>query len=437
MSFTRRGVLAAAALVQSSLLGGCFGDSDETMADSGSSGGGSAATATETPAPTTEEPTATSTSTPTATPVAHADLAAATTTILSEFEWFRTEYDAAIRRFQTTVNGVFGVLADLETADQLTDSDVTAFREATTNVADYVQANLVDHFEVTAPLRIGNNVFVRDLERGVTRNDEDLQATTISRARVFYQRVISNPYLDNEFSRRPVYGPLYDMLVSDGSSDRLVALASAEDDFVTWAHPDRTESTATDGVDQHTHEFPSGHRTYTHAHDRSTPHSLNEHTNEPQYNELYAYGDDGVALLEDTTSWRERLDDFEPALTGLFGPAMSDDREYGVTLMIGTTDANFTAEPLYLERFATPEAARAAVAPSADDPVTAEGTASFAGRRWDRVFYGLDGTTIYAYRFRAGAAVITALPSDIPWERRPQWASGLGSTWIASPPDGQ
>jgi hypothetical protein len=433
MSFTRRGVLAAVALAQSNLLGGCFGGSDGTTADTDSTDGGSAPTAEPTATP-TAEPTATETAT--ATPVAHADLAAATTNVLAEFEWFRTRYDRAILGFQRRVNGVFGVLDDLESTDRLTEADVTALREATTEVADYVRSTLADHFQVTPALRVGDNVFVRDLERGVTRDDENLQATAISRARVFYQRVISNPYLENEFSQRPVYGPLYDMLVPDGTSDRLLALVSAEDGFVTWAHPDRTESTATDGIDQHTHEYPSGHRTYTHAHAHTTSHSLTDHTNEPQYNELYAYGDDGVALLEDTASWRERLDDYEPVLTGLFGPVMSDDRESGVTVMVGRTDANFAAEPLYLERFATPEAARAAVAPAEDDPVTAEGTASFAGRRWDRVFYDLDGTTIYAYRFRAGSTVVTAVPSDIPWERRPEWASGLESTWLASPPSG-
>ena len=57
-------------------------------------------------------------------------------------------------------------------------------------------------------------------------------------------------------------------------------------------------------------------------------------------------------------------------------------------------------------------------------------------------FYSLYGHAQRSLRrvgewVEAGAAVITALPSDISWERRPQWASGLGSTWIASPPDGQ
>ncbi|WP_251343161.1 hypothetical protein [Haloplanus halophilus] len=428
---TRRRILATVALAQSSLLGGCFGDSGGTTADTEPT---DSSAPSATPEPTAAEPTATETATATATPVAHADLAAATGNVLAEFEWFRTEYDDAILGLKRAVSGVFGVVEDLETAEQLTESDVTALREATTHVAEYVQANLVDHFAVPPALRIGDNVYVRDLERGVTRGDERLQNAAISRAGSFYQRVVSGPYVDNEFSRRPVYGPLYDMLVPGGSGNHIVALASAEDDFVTWAHPDRTESTATDGVARHTHEFPSGHRTYTHAHDHSTPHPLNEHSNEPQYNELYAYGDDGVALLEDTASWRERLDDYRPVLTDLFGPVRSEGREYGVTMMVGTIDAGFTAEPLYVERFASPQAARTAV--SGDGPVSASGTTSFAGRRWDRVFYDVDDVTVYAYRFRAGASVITALPADVPWERRPEWTAGLASTWLASPPSG-
>jgi hypothetical protein len=434
MSSTRRRVLAAFALAQTSLLGGCFGNLDEGTDASTQSPPRSSAP--QTAAPTTAG-NDTATSTQTATPVDNADLATSTANVLAEFEWFRTEYDAAIRGFQSRVNGVMGVLSELESATEPTESDVTAFRGATTQVANYVTSTLTPHFAVAPALRTGDNVFVRDFERGVTRGDVDLRDAAISRARVFYQRVISNAHIEHELSRRPVYGTLYDLLVPDGATNRVVAMVSVEDGFVTWAHPDRTESTATDGVHRHTHEFPSGHRTYTHAHPNSGVHPLNEHTNEPKYNELYAYGDDGVALLEDTTTYRERLDDYEPVLTGLFEPVRSPDREYGVTIMVGTTDASFDVSPVYAERFATPERAERAVTGDGDGDggaVSAEGTAGFAGRRWDRVFYQVDDTTVYAYRIRAGASVVTAIPSDVPWERRPEWAAELGSTWLATRP---
>ncbi|QGX96374.1 hypothetical protein EI982_17105 [Haloplanus rallus] len=433
MSVTRRGLLAAAALAQSSILAGCFDGSNGTTADDGSNAdGGSTAAATGTPEPTGTN--ATETATATATPVAHADLAGATADVVAEFEWFRTEYPAAIRGLRTRVNRVLGAIGDAETADEATQSHVTALREATTTVADYVRSSLVDHFVVDAALRRGDNVYVRDFERGVTRNDEELQRRALSSARVFYQRAISTEYVENAFSRRPIYGPLYDTLVP-GGDDRVVALVSADDDFVTWSHPDRTESTAGDGIDRHTHEFPSGHRTYTHAHAHSPPHPIGDHENEPQYNELYAVGEDGtVALLEDTVDYRERLDDFEPVLTDLFGPVRSPSRTAGVTMLIDTVDAGFDAEPLYVERFASPEVARSAVASADDGPVTASGTATFAGRPWDRVLYEIDGTTVYAYRIRAGAAVVTALPSDVPWERRPEWAASLRGTWLDTPP---
>ncbi|AXG07500.1 hypothetical protein DU500_14290 [Haloplanus rubicundus] len=427
MSFTRRGVLAAVALAQSNLLGGCFGGTDGTQAGSGSTGGADP-TATATPEPTTGEPTATATETPTPTPVANADMAAATTNVLSEFEWFRSEYDTTLTQFRIAVNRVYTVLTEIEDAETRTESDVTALRTATTDLAEFVQANLVDHFAVDPALRTGNNVYVRDLERGVSRDDREFQNTAISRAKSFYQRVISNPYISNELSRRPVYGPLYDMLVP-GGSDRIVALVSEDDDFVTWAHPDLDDSTADDGIDRHTHEFPSGHRTFTHAHPHSTPHPLRDHTNEPELNRLYAYGDDGVSILVDGESHRERLDDFEPALTGLFGPVKSDGRTTGVTLMIGTVGPAWDAVPVYVEAFDSVDAAQAVT--ESTDPVGSEGVMSLAGRNWERVFYDAAGTTIYAYRLRAGRAVITALPADVPWERRPEWAADLRGTWLA------
>jgi hypothetical protein len=426
MSFTRRGVLAAVALAQSNLLGGCFGGgADGTRADSGSTGG-SASTATTTPDPTTETPTATAT----ATPVANAEMAAATANVLSEFEWFNAEYDPAITQFRVQANRVLTVFTELAAAENRTESDVATLRAATTELAEFVQSTLVPHFEVDAALRIPDNVYVRDFERGVRRGDRGFQDAAISRARSFYRRVTTNEYVSNELSRRPVYGPLYDMLVPSGASDRIVALVSEDDDFLTLAHPDLDESTADDGIDQHTHEFPSGHRVFTHAHGHPPSHPVRDHTNEPRLNELYAYGDDGVSLLEDTTSYRERLDDFEPALTGLFEPVKSSGRTTGVTLVFGTADAGWDSSPVYVEAFDSVDAARAATEPT--DTIGADGVTSLAGRQWERVFYDAAGTTIYAYRLRAGSAVITALPSDVPWERRPEWASGLTDTWLAT-----
>lgn len=429
MSFTRRGVLAAVALAQSNLLGGCFGGADGTRAESGSTGGADP-TATAPPDPTASEPTATGTPTPTPTPVANAGMAATTTTLLSEFEWFRSEYDTTLTQFRITVNQVYTVLTEVEAAETRTESDVAALRAATTDLAEFVRANLAGHFEVDPALRTGNNVHVRNVERGVSRGDREFQDTAISRAKSFYQRVISNQYVSNELSRRPVYGPLYDMLVPGGSTDRIVALVSEDDGFVTWAHPDLDDSTADDGVDRHTHEFPSGHRVFTHAHANSPPHPLRDHTNEPELNRLYAYGDDGVGILLDAASYRERLDDFEPTLTGLFDPAKSDGRTTGVTFMIGSVGPGWDAVPAYVEAFDSVDAAQAVT--ESTDVVGSEGVMSLAGRDWERVFYDVAGTTIYAYRLRAGRAVITALPSDVPWERRPEWAAGLRGTWLAA-----
>lgn len=433
MSFTRRGVLAAVALAQSNLLGGCFGgDTNGTRADSGSSGG-TDPTATATPEPTAGEPTATATETPTPTPtpVANAGMATATANVLSEFEWFRSEYGPTVTQFRVTVNQVFTILTEIEAAEDRTEADVDSLRAATTDLAEFVQANLTDHFAVDPALRTGNNVYVRNLERGVSRDDREFQNAALSQAKSFYQRVISNEYVSNELSRRPVYGPLYDMLVPSGATDRIVALVDEDDGFTTWAHPDLDDSTADDGVDRHTHEFSSGHRVFTHAHEHPTSHPVRDHTNEPPLNELYAYGDDGVAILADGASYRERLDDFEPVLTGLFGPVKSDDRSTGVTVLVGTIGAGWDSSPVYVEAFDSVDAAQAATE-STDGPVSSEGVTSLAGRDWERIYYDADGTTIYAYRLRAGSAVITALPSDVPWERRPEWAAGLSGTWLAA-----
>ncbi|SDZ75682.1 hypothetical protein SAMN04488065_0071 [Haloplanus vescus] len=422
MPFTRRNVLAAAALAQATALSGCFGgggDTETTPTDSGptdeqSATGTATATATQSPS-----------ATPTATPVADAELAAATTAIVDEYAWFRDDYDSALTQFRVAVGSVYDTLSEIQSASERTEADVTAFREASTDLASFVQSTLQPHFDVDAALRIGDNVYVRDFERAVSRDDQQLQDSVLSRAKSYYQRVRSSGYVANELSRRPVHDSLYDMLVPSGAGDHIVALVG--DEFVTWAHPDKTESTSDDGVAQHTHEFPSGYRVYTHAHDHRTGHSLRDHTNEPPLNELYAYGDGDVAILEDAASWRERLDDFQPAFTGLFAPLKSENPATALTLFLGTIGPNFDSTPVYVETFESVDAAQAAV----DDDIGTEGTTTLAGQEWERVFYDAADTTIYAYRLRAGSAVVAALPSDVPWERRRDPAADLKGTWLA------
>lgn len=430
MPVTRRGVLAALAIAQSSLLGGCFGGSgdgsDDSPADGGGGGdGGSDATPTATSEPTT-------TATTTTPSVTNPDLAASTTVLLDEFEWYRTEYEPTMQEFRRVANGVLGAADDISPSEDLTTDAAAEFEAATTAVADYVTENLDDHFAVDPALRTGDNVYARDFRRAVRRGDVDEQDSVLRRARLFYRRVASNEYIRNEFSRRPVYDTLYDMLIPNGSTASVVALAAADGGFVTWAHPDRTASTAADGVDRHTHEFPGGHRVFTHAHDHSSPHPVRDHTTEPETDSLYAYADGGVALLEDGKLWRERMDDYEPSATDIFGPVRSPNRSLGVYCFVAPIGDGFDATPLYVERFPTPDAAAAAVAagPGVD------GTTTFSGREWELVFYDRGGMTLYAYRIQAGATVVTASPSPTAWEHRPNWAAGLAQTWLGVQPGG-
>ena len=96
---------------------------------------------------------------------------------------------------------------------------------------------------------------------------------------------------------------------------------------------------------------------------------------------------------------------------------------YGFVAPIGD---GFDSTPLYAEQFPSADAAAAAV----DAGPGVDGTTTFAGREWDRVFYDRAGTTLYAYRVRAGSTVVTVGPSPVAWERRPDWAAMLGSTWL-------
>ncbi|MFB6107860.1 MAG: hypothetical protein ABEJ82_03330 [Haloplanus sp.] len=431
MSLTRRGALSLFALAQSNLLGGCFGNSD---ADGGSSsGGGSTSTTTPTATPTateTETPTETATRTPK--PVRNEALARATGRIGAEFEWLASDYQNAIRGFRVASNAVLTAIDALDVESGLTQEDVDPVETKTTAVADYVSKHLAAHFDVAPALTSGNNVYVQSLQRTIERSDEDAQRSTLARMRLFYQRVGTNEYIANEFSRKPAYDALYARLVPN-SEDRIVAVIDP-DGFRTWAYPDKTDSTATDGVDHHVHTFDGGQRYFTHAHPYDQEHMLRSHQNEPPGDVTYGYADGRVDLMEDTEQWRDRMDDYEAAVKGVFEPVKSDGRSRALYCFVSHISNGFVTTPLYVESFDSAAAAQSAVEASLDAEVTALGTETFGGRDWVRTVYDAGDVTLYAYRIRAGAHVVTAAPARDVWDQRPDWNALLKPTWLGVSP---
>ncbi|MFB6124145.1 MAG: hypothetical protein ABEJ78_11890 [Haloferacaceae archaeon] len=428
MFLTRRGVLALAGLGASGALSGCFGSgNDNPNASNGDD--------TSTPAAT---PTPTSTATPTPTPkpgpeLEYPTLARRTSEVWAELDWFATEYASAMRSYVATVNELRTRLDELDVTTGISLDQVDGVQVESADLVDYVEKHLAPHFDVHPALLKADNVYVNNIRRGVRRGDREAQRSAVERARLFYQRVVSEPYIQNELSKRPIYDELYSKLLAPEAENHIFGLLYPDEGFLSVAHPDLTESTADDGVQQHTHEFPSGHVTYAHAHDHSLPHPLTDHRNDPEGRELYAYNDGSIAILEDTELWRGGLNYFEPLHGDVFAPVRHPDRAAAAYITINGMTSNFTSLPVYIQRFDSVAAARRARDELFRDPAGTSGTETLAERQWHRYFYQIGDVTMYAYLLTVGEFVLTAIPHPDSWERRTEEFGRLGGTWLGMP----
>jgi hypothetical protein len=430
MLLTRRGILALAGFGVSDVLSGCFGSSDDgTAASSNGDGGGGGGNGGDSGGGGTSTPNQTATTTPSL-ELTYPTLAQRTADIWAELDWFVDDYSNAIQGYISAVNQVLTRLDQLDPSTGITQEQLDRVEASSAELVDYVESNIDPHFDVHPGLLRADNVYINNIRRAARRGDRDAQRSELSLARSFYRRMTSQPYIRNELSRRPIYDTLYSQLVASDSVERVFGLLYPERDFVSVAHPDKTESAPTDGVDQHEHEFPAGHVVYGHVHGHDQGHTLSDHENDPERRELYAYKDGGISILEDDVLWRNGLDDFEPLHEDIFGPIRHADRTNALYLTVNGLTQNFTELPIFVQRFGSPTAARDARKELTRKPNGIDGTEKLGGRQWDRFFYQLGDVTMYAFLIVAGEFVFVAIPNPDTWERRTDQFSRLSKTWL-------
>ncbi len=425
-SIRRRRLLAAGAAGLAGLAG-CSGGGDDGGGGGGGGGGGDDTTPTPTPTPT---PNATAT-TPPGPSYELPAFVERTRAIADGIAWHATEWGPAMARLRTLAQRVAGTAEQLLDADTVTENDVATVAGHATAVAEYLADEIQPHYAVSKPVIDGDNVHVQQLEVASRRGDTRRRDDALRRLRTVYTNYSRTDFYERVFTNGPITAKLYDDL---GAADDVVyGLFHPPSGFVEVSHADETpEDPANDGVPAHVHEFPSGHVTVAHVHDRSGPHGLDDHENEPKSRRLYAYRNGAIDVLEDTRLERRQFDDFEPALTGIFRSVSLPDRRTDVAYVtVNRRSPDFAALPVQIQTFDGVEAASEGVSFLLDTDVFQDGTERIGGRPWRRIYYTQQETTIYAFLLRAGPYVLTVFPESVPWGRRVDWPEGpLSPTWL-------
>ena len=442
MNPSRRRVLVLTSSLTLPVLTGCLGgdsggsnDSTDSEDDSGGGGGDGNGSASEesTATETTEEPTPT--------PEPPREFLERTRTVMDEIAWFGTEYERTRRRFLLAVKPVQEVVARLREQYENTESDVAELRSKTNTLAAFVTEELAPHFDVEMRLRNGENAFVRDFAAAVEQNDKAAEQDALGRLAVFYDRVTSESYVEQNLSASPIEEPLHGDLQAGGEGKLIFGVSYPPgDNFVTQTFSDEYSDQTRDSARPHTHTFRSGQQIVAHAHTYDAGHSITDHTNERPDGLIYTFSEGSVDILKDTKAWRERVADYEPEYTNVFDAVVAREGRVDHAYVMANTyvtktdsEKQFGSRPIFIQRFEDEQAAVVARETLLSTTLGEEGTTTLAGREWTRVFYDYDGPNLYANLLQVGEFILVTSVSPKPHRNRgetDQWPAQLKGSWL-------
>lgn len=403
MDSSRRDLLRLCATLSGVGLAGCSSGDDSVAfptddpTGTPATSGTPSPTATERPTtepPETEEP-ATTEPEPSPTPVADADLAERTATILEEVPWFATEYDDAIRAYRNAINRLLATISQIRDSADISAHDLERLRNGIEDVATVTAEEIVPHFDVHDRLVTPENVYYRNVEKFANRGDWDRADEELAAMYDYYDMRQRWYVIAQELSNEPTRGRLLEALRAGEIPGDL-----------------RKRHGVAQGVDPGLFEiyYPTAdYRTYAYTGDTSL-----------------VYGD--PIDHHDRKAFRQFAGiDEEVGRTG---------RIYVVAdLVSGRSRKRWTYElsneVVYLQGYSSPAAASRAVERMLRSAVSQEGTETLGGREWLRVYYYYDGDITYVYLLQAGRFLLSAAPSRTAWEERPEhWTDPLKLTWL-------
>lgn len=439
MDPSRRRVLVLTSSLTLPLLTGCLGFGDDSDESSGTetpvsnSDGNDGSDSEQTGTPTTE--------TATATPEPPREFLERTRTVMDEIRWFGTEYERARRQFLLRVKPVQETIAKQRELNTLTESDVAELQSKVERLSTYVHEELVPHFDVERRLRNPENTFVRNFAAAVEQNDTAAQRDALSRLAVFYNRVTTDSYIEQNLSASPIEEPLHADLQAGGEGKMLFGVSYPPgDNFVTQTFSDEFSDRTRDVARPHTHTFQTGQRVFDHAHTYDAGHAITDHSNERPDGLLYTFSEGSVDILKDTKAWRERVADYEPKYTNVFDATVAREGRVDYAYVMAnkfvtkvSSEEQFGGKPIFVQRFEDEETAVVARETLLSTTLGKEGTTELAGREWTKVYYDYDGPNLYANLLQVGEFIIVASVSPKPHRDRndkQQWPTQLKGSWL-------
>lgn len=404
MDSSRRNLLRLCATLSGVGLAGCSSDDSVSFPTDTPTGSPTASrtptsTATEPPTtepPGTEEPTATEPE-PSPTPVANADLAGPTATILEEVPWFATEYDDAVHAYRNAINRLLATISQIRDSADISAHDLERLRNGIEDVATVTAEEIAPHFDVHDRLVTPENAYYRNVEKFAHRGDWDRADEELAEMYHYYDMRQRWYVIAQELSNDPVQGFLLDALRADEIPADL-----------------RKRHGVAQGVDPALFELyypPADYRAYAYTGDSSLVygHPIDHH---------------------DRNAFRQ--------FAGVEEEVGRTGQVYVVADLISRTNPKrwtyeLPNEVVYLQGYSSSGAATRAVERMLRSAVSQEGTETLGGREWLRVYYYYDGDITYAYLLQAGRFLLSVAPSRTAWEERPEhWHDPLKLTWLWS-----
>ncbi|KOX98187.1 MULTISPECIES: hypothetical protein [Halorubrum] len=388
-------------------------------------------------------------------PDANAALATATRAVVDDAVWFATEYPAAVATYRDAIADavatVRSVRATVDEEAAIATEQVDAVAAAGETAADRAAAALEPHFSPGPRIRARVDRHVAVLREFAPRNDVDRALEELDRMRRDLASVGTSIYVEEEFSRDPIYNRLFRRLLAplppeDPERGRvtggtLVELAVASRDFSTYAHRPYDR----DGVDRD--RIP---RIYGDAFDSERQRELRARLGpipqpEDRVEELFvAYARRpplGTRRREAFEGWPRELDGV-PVHVQRYPDAETAEARLSTALDEGATEGRAPVDPE-----ATLAGSDFSGNASADGNATESGNASDADGEtddgptaWHRFYhreaegerYGFDehAGVQYGYLVRAGEFLLATGFSGDAWEERTGWHGRLRHGWV-------
>ncbi|WP_248897334.1 hypothetical protein [Haloplanus halobius] len=340
------------------------------------------------------------------TPTANPQLATELRRIYGEIEWFATDYDESIERYQRVLGQAMATVQRVRDTAEFDANSLGLVRESADRAVATADTELGGHFGIPGQMREEVDAHLATIERFSDRGDLDRVDEELTRLYDYLRGIRSDHFVRTVLSDRQIDSALYRDL-HDGTPD-------GDDD------DDDDEDEAAPGLFELYHS--TGYAGYAY--------------NGPRYIEREPFGDDasdeneGQELLA-----RQRRD---------FGAASEATDRTGFAYVVSYAVPNVSNQPtglepldyqhtsLFVQRYADAQAASAAADTLFETSVTREGTYSFGRDRWHRVYYQGGGDVVYAFLIQAGPFVVVAAPSETAWEERIDWTEPLDRTWLWS-----